>query len=186
MIANTLSKLPSGLASLPECQQALSSLLPGKIRTFSTYDFGREKDPANLSLLVPKEEAKVVVSQLRKRLGSGLVTYVGSGGEEVVIGKGSSQFDILRLARTDAANYDMLTEDLIKKLQDYHEQVGIDIYHAESDTIEFRLLTRPKDMAAFARDLYKFCPDIVDQGCESVEALEAEVKQRGEVFLWWD
>jgi hypothetical protein len=38
----------------------------------------------------------------------------------------------------------------------------------------------------FCKDLYKFCPDIVDQGVGSVAALEIVIEIAQEVFLWWD
>ena len=44
----------------------------------------------------------------------------------------------------------------------------------------------PDPLDAFCADLYEFCPDIVEQGCESVAALEEEIAAAGRVFLWWD
>ena len=80
----------------------------------------------------------------------------------------------------------METEDLVRKLQEYDAKYGIDIFHAETDTIEFRFRSLPEDLAAFCADLYEFCPDIVDQGVGTVEKLEEEVARTGTVFLWWD
>ncbi len=61
----------------------------------------------------------------------------------------------------------------------------IDIVRAETDTVVFGLVNVPRDLAAFAEDLYKFCPDIVDQGAGSIEALQENVAG-GRVLLWWD
>ncbi|KON98585.1 hypothetical protein AM501_17410 [Aneurinibacillus migulanus] len=105
---------------------------------------------------------------------------------EVVLGKGESQFDILRIAETDACNYDMMTEELIEKLQEYDRAFGIDITQAETDTVQFFLKNEPEDWKWFCKDLYDFCPDIVDQGCGNLEVLESEIKKRKAVFLWWD
>ncbi len=58
--------------------------------------------------------------------------------------------------------------------------------HAETDTVEFNLDRDPPDLAAFAADLYRFCPDIVDQGVGSVEELAVSIKITGAVELWWD
>jgi hypothetical protein len=49
-----------------------------------------------------------------------------------------------------------------------------------------RLLKLPADTQAFARDVYEFCPDIVDQGVGSVEAQEESIRDSGQVYLWWD
>ena len=54
--------------------------------------------------------------------------------------------------------------------------------------MDIQFETLPKDMDAFARDLYEFCPDLVDQGTgclhefldvvdETGEALTSESKQ---------
>jgi hypothetical protein len=106
---------------------------------------------------------------------------------EVVVGPGQSQFDILRIARSDAVNYGLETEDLVTRLQQYDRDVGISLLQAETDTIVFDLLREPADWAAFARELYAFCPDIVDQGgVDSVEELERQIRKERQVLLWWD
>jgi len=44
-----------------------------------------------------------------------------------------------------------------------------------------------EDLDSFAKDLYSFCPDVVDQGAGSHEALVQALKQsNGDVTLWWD
>jgi len=80
----------------------------------------------------------------------------------------------------------MGTEDLVRKLQSYDEAFGIDIIHAETDTIEFDLVGNSADFSDFAEELYKFCPDIVDQGVRTVAELEEQIVVTGRVFLWWD
>lgn len=92
----------------------------------------------------------------------------------------------MRLAATDACNHDLGTEELISKLEEYDEEHGIDVYLAETDTVEFALLSIPEDLPAFAADLYEFCPDIVDQGIGSVAELAEVVGAFGVVYLWWD
>jgi hypothetical protein len=80
----------------------------------------------------------------------------------------------------------MLTDHLVEKLTAYDKQFGIDIFHAETDTIEFRFARLPENLPMFCKDLYQFCPDIVDQGVGSLERLEEEIHFTCEVFLWWD
>jgi hypothetical protein len=80
----------------------------------------------------------------------------------------------------------MDTEDLIKKLQAWDREIGIDIFHAETDTIERVLARLPADLAAFANDLNEFCPDVVGQGVGSIEELEKAIRADRHVYLWWD
>jgi hypothetical protein len=166
------------------------------IREYSTTDFGREKNPHCLSIVVPEDDARELLKTLRAKLGEGFIAFIGTsrwlgaedleGSVEVVIGRGNTQFDILREAKSDACNYDMETEDLIKKLTEYDQNYGISIFHAETDTIEFELIDLPEDLLAFAEDIYQFCPDIIDQGDDSVEDLAETIEAMREVFLWWD
>jgi hypothetical protein len=59
---------------------------------------------------------------------------------------------------------------------------------AEGDAVDIQFQTLPEDMDAFVKDLYEFCPDLVDQGTgclhefldvtdESGEKLTPELKQ---------
>lgn len=185
----------SKILNLADAANRLSELSVSSLRPFSTFDFGRERDPDARSVLVLEEEAAFLVAEIREELGSNLLAFVGctrsltnppAKGSEVVVAEGKSQFDILRVARSDAANYDMNTEDLICKLQEYDTAYGIDIFHAETDTIEFRLQQLPQDLRAFCEDVYQFCPDIVNQGVGSVAKLEEEIARTRSVYLWWD
>lgn len=176
-------------------RQAFAQIGVTDIRPYSTRDFGRERYEGALSSILPEEEAKAELPELRKHLPTGTVAFVGTTrwlgdeqhtGAELVIGPGETQWDILRIANSDACNYGLDAEDLIAKLQTYDALTGISIFHAETDIIEFTILRNPPDMQAFAEDIYKFCPDTVDQGVGSVEALAERIDILGEVYLWWD
>jgi hypothetical protein len=181
--------------TMGDAVELLRTIGDADVRQYCCYDFGRLRDDAAISVIVPEDHARELLPTVRSQLGPGFVAYIGTtrwlgddrpDGVEVVIGPGNSQFDILRLARSDAINFGMETEDLIQKLQEYDEQFGIDIDHAETDTIEFRLLRKPGDVSGFARDVYEFCPDIVDQGVGTVPALEESIRRDNRVYLWWD
>lgn len=144
---------------------------------------------------IAQQNAEKLLKQLRSKLPAGYVAFVGTtnwlgtfkpNGVELVVGPGQDQFEILRHAQSDAANYDLSTEDLVQRLKSYDKEFGIDITHAETDTIDFDLLHVPDNIETFAEDLYEFCPDLVDQGCGSVAALVEDIRRRHRVQLWWD
>lgn len=181
--------------TVDQAAACLAQLSGKPVRPYSTVDFGREQNPAGRSVVVPAAQAAGLVAALRRALAPGWVAFIGCThslakdaprGSEVVVGPGDSQFAIVYLAQSDAANYDMDTADLVAKLREYHAGCGIDIVHAETDAIEFTLLTLPADMAGFCEDLYAFCPDVVDQGVGTMAALVAAVQESRTVYLWWD
>lgn len=181
--------------SLETAAQKLAEITQQSVNNFSTFDFGRQQNPTAKSVLVANNRARDILRQIRQELAPGLNAFIGTTRNlannesrlaEIVIFTGESQFDILRLAQTDAINFGLETEDIIAKLKTYDRQYGIDIFHAETDTLEFILKNTPQDLTVFCQDLYNFCPDIVDQGVGSIEELAEDIMMRGEVFLWWD
>ena len=188
--------LPTSKAmNLDDATARLSALAGKPARAYATRDFGREHNAAARSVVVREGVAPGLVEKMRHEIGPGLLAFIGctrsladppDTGNEVVVAPGDNQFDILRVAQSDAVNYDLGTEDLVRRLQEYDSKFGIDIFHAETDTIEFKCRSMPDDMPEFCRDLYDFCPDIVDQGVGTVEELEGEITRTGVVFLWWD
>ncbi|HCS51524.1 MAG TPA: hypothetical protein DIW81_08000, partial [Planctomycetaceae bacterium] len=129
--------------SLDDAAARLAEISRASIRGYSNYDLGRNRDPKAKSVIAPHDRSQQLVAELREELGPNLICFIGTtrwlgdeehDGDEIVIANGKSQFDILRVARSDAINYGMETEDLIKKLKEYDDQFGIDIFHAETDT----------------------------------------------------
>ena len=173
----------------------LAQVAAAPVRSFSTTDFGREQHAGARSVLVPEAAAERLLVQVRQKLGPGLVAFVGvtnslarpkPAGVELVVAEGRDQFDILRTAQTDGVNYDLDTEAIVKELQSWDREFGIDIWQAETDTVQLRLKTIPKDLASFAQRIHKFCPDVVDQGVGGVRALAKEIEKTKSVYLWWD
>ena len=125
-------------------------------------------------------------------------------------------FARIRRAGTAAPNYDLDTADIIARLTAWQATCSFAVVNAEADAVEIAFTTLPPDMDAFARELYDFCPDLVDQGtgCVAemldamddpspetkaliegvdfddegygVEILKREVQRDKAVTLWWD
>lgn len=184
--------------TVPTPQQAsalLHQISGAQVRPFSTRDFGREKFNGAISILVNKTKAEALLVAVRKKLPTGFVAFIGttrslskppSVGVELVIGLGNGPLDILQVAQTDAINYDMQTKDLQTKLAKWNKAYGIDVWQAETDTIQLRFVKMPRNIEAFAKEVYEFCPDIVDQGAGTQRALIQEMQQQKGVTLWWD
>ena len=180
--------------SLWEAGRALEKLAGSPPRPFMTFDFGRRKFPQAQSVLTDEDSARGWVDALQERLDGELVAFIGTTrsqeegeqGVEVVVARGETPLDILRLAQTDAANYDLSTEDIVTKLKELDRRYGIRIYAAQTDSVGFELRKQPADPRAFAEELYAFCPDLVDQGVGSVEQLAEYLKDHRDLHLWWD
>lgn len=106
--------------------------------------------------------------------------------EQFSVIKSDDQYDILRYSGTDGANYDLLPEDIIAKLKEWEERYPFEITGANLDWLEAELIDKGQDLSELAQQVYEFCPDVVDQGTGSVEALEKEMEAGRTLYLWWD
>jgi len=187
--------LQAQTSPLEQAARTLAEVSRTQVRAFSTQDFGREQYTEARSVLVPEADAPRMLELVRSKLPAGTVAFVGvtrnlaqpkPSGVELVVAEGRSQFDILRVAASDGINHGLQTEDLIRELMLWDSEFGIDIWQAETDTVQLRLKSLPRDISAFAKRVYKFCPDVVEQGVGSVAALQRAIEREKAVYLWWD
>lgn len=198
-VARTNLKMVSDIMQLdatPATREAINTLMVqtthGQLFRYATFDFGRARDENVSMVLVPEAEALTLQRKLTHALPQRWHCFIGStrwlgeekhdGMAELVAIQAESQFDCLRVARTDAVNHDLDTEDIIQTLQDYDRRFGIRIYSAETDSVGFMLLRLPKDLDAFAQELLEFCMDL-----EDVELIKEMIIASGNrIELWWD
>lgn len=173
----------------------LTNISGSQLRNYSTYDFGRQKDKNHHSIIVPYEKSLEIVASTREKIGPNILVYLNTTrwlgeekheGDEIVIVKSQDQFDSLKISRTNGTNHGLSTEDIIKKLKEFDKEFGIEIFSAETDKVGFALESWPIEMKVFCKELYKLCPDIVDQGSLDLETLEKQIRTNGQITLWWD
>lgn len=179
--------------TLDEAGNLLGTLAGHEVRPYATQNFGRDKNPEARSVIVPEKQSRRILAKFREQLPTGFVAFLGctssleSGaaeGDELVVAAGTTQFDILRHAQTDGVNFGLTTDDLIRTLQDIDQQYGIDIYHAETDSVEFKLKRLPDPLSEFCEELTDFCPDLLAE--DSLKDLERSIAKSSRVSLWWD
>lgn len=96
-------------------------------------------------------------------------------------------FDAIRKIGTSAGNYSLETEDIIDKLKEWDDKYGIEILGLEDDYVDVLFLKKSRiSYKELAQEIYEFCPDSVEQGTLTIEALEKELRKNRSIFLWWD
>ena len=148
-------------------------------------------DRPGLTVGLPEARALPAVRALRDLVGPGYVVFrshMGFGEEDdrVAVLRADDPFAPLTAIGTNGINYDLTTGHVIAKLREWNARFGLRITGASVDWVEAEIVRPPDDMLAFAREVYAFCPDVVDQGTGSVEALADEMRRTGTLFLWWD
>jgi uncharacterized protein DUF4253 len=144
-----------------------------------------------VSFGLDQNKTQRTITALRERLGPGYLVFKADQGygitpDSIGIVVSTDPFDILRVRSTDGINYDIDHDSVLALVRTWDRQYGLEITGAGLDWFEARFITPPADWLAFAKELYKVCPDIVDQGAESVEALADEMRRTNTLFCWWD
>ena len=117
--------------------------------------------------------------------GYNLFFYGGENGYLAVV-KGKSDTEILKWRQTNGINYGIDTDSIISKLQEWKSKCNFVLLGAGMDWLQIQFISHTFDWDEFAKEVYEFCPDIVDQGVGDFEKLAPEMKKMNGLFLWWD
>lgn len=109
----------------------------------------------------------------------------GYGPDKIAVLK-SDDYAYLAIIRTDGINYDLEHPQVMARYRLWNERYGLKLVGAGQDWLEAEFVNPPKDMQSFAEEVYKFCPDVVDQGTGDVQSLAREMASSKSVYLWWD
>jgi hypothetical protein len=86
---------------------------------------------------------------------------------------------------TNGDNYDIGTAGVIQWMKELELEQPFLLPEIGFDYMAGMFTSPVKDPPALARKMYQFCPDIVDQGVETVKALAREL-EKGKLYFWWD
>lgn len=198
--STTLSSNEEGLAEKIDFDKQVLMLVKketGKeLKQLNGYNLETdEKVPVKgMSFKVPQNKAIRLIYSLRTKLTSmGYLAFLTERNfgidrqeDEVGILKTTDEYEILRVQHTNGYNYDIEPEKIVSKLKEWDNRYQIEIIGAGLDWFEARFLKTPDNMTSFAKEVYEFCPDVVDQGSETVAKLAEEMSREKTIYCWWD
>ena len=136
------------------------------------------------------EDAAELVTTLQRLARAGEIPFVYdsamSEGATVAVMRAHDVYDVLRAAETNGNNYGIGTEVIIARLKQWDQSYGITFSGIGFDWVSVKLKRVPGDVLGLAREVYEFCPDVVDQGVGDVAALAGEIEETHTIYLWWD
>ncbi len=149
-----------------------------------------EKPNAIWSFTTEENARKLVLENLEKQRKNGNYIFISEIAHNEckigLTGSTSDPYKLMELAETNGANYDLDTSHIIEKYKKWDKEFGIIPIGIGFDFCECQIKNKNLDYKKLAKEVYEFCPDSVDQGTETVEALEEEIRRTGSIFLWWD
>ncbi len=161
----------------------------GELRPLDSL--GTPQAPRGVSFGLRQDQTRSTIARLRDRLGPGHLVFVSDRGygitpDSIGIITGTDPFDILRVRSTDGINYGIDADSVLRIVQAWDQRFSLQITGAGMDWFEARFIVPPTDWLAFAREVHAVCPDVVEQGTETVEALAKEMREANTLYCWWD
>jgi hypothetical protein len=96
------------------------------------------------------------------------------------------QFRVVKLVGTSGLNYDISNAAVIAWLRALEQEAPFVLTGIGDDHVEGRFTGRLADPESMAQRVYRFCPDVVEQGTGSVTGLATELRRRNTFYCWWD
>lgn len=163
----------------------------------ATFELISELSPAKLPMFRVDNGLAHVKTHQARFLAMGAYLFVADHGFErekdsVALAATTDQFEAIRLAGSDAANYGHDNAQVISWLRELDKSEPFVMTGAGLDYVEGYFKGPVRDPDSLARRIYSFCPDFVDQGiglAEKGEPHELIVKYfrtTREFFFWWD
>ena len=163
----------------------------------ATLELISELSPAKLPTFQVADGLPLVKAHQARFLAMGAYLFVAEHGfnlkkDSVALAATTDQFEAIRLAGSDAANYDHDNAQVIAWLRELDKAEPFVMTGAGMDYVEGYFTGPVRDPHTLARRIYSFCPDFVDQGiglAEKGEPHELIVKYfrtTREFFFWWD
>lgn len=145
-----------------------------------------------ISFGVPENKVSSTLEKLGPELASkGYYAFVaemnfGEEPDRIGVLRTRDQFEVVRARQTNGINYDIDNEAVVTRLRKWHKLYGIEVTGAGMDWVQFDLKRLPGDVGILAKEVYRFCPDSVDQGPGDVSTLADDIRESKQVYLWWD
>ena len=111
---------------------------------------------------------------------------IGNKLDNIGVLKTTDKYTVLKQIGTDGINHDITNDSLLSIIKSFDKKYSLELIGASGDWCEFIIHKEPKNWIQFAKEVYKVCPDVVDQGTETVEALADEMKKTKRLYFWWD
>lgn len=111
---------------------------------------------------------------------------IGNRLDAIGVLKTTDKYVVLKQIQTDGINYDITNDSLISIIKRFDKKYALELIGASGDWCEFIIHKEPVNWKIFAKEVYKVCPDVVDQGTGTLDALVKELQTTKRLYFWWD
>jgi uncharacterized protein DUF4253 len=197
-VLRTSWRVPSDFvapAAFPDAVRALERLAGGAATPLvGTDSVGDSLLTQGFAVSVPAARAeRLVVAAQPRFLERGFYLFrseqhfgIGGRADRVALFPRSDRYEILGLMGTNGWNYNIGPDSIVAWLEALERDHPFVLTGMGFDWVEGRFRSAIGDADALAQRLYAFCPDVVEQGTNTVDALARELSESQQLYCWWD
>ena len=93
---------------------------------------------------------------------------------------------MIKACGTDGGTCDLSTQRIIAWLRKLDKKLPFVLTGCGEDFVAGRFVKPIRNPLQLAESIYKFCPDVVEQGSGSTSRLADELARTQRFLLWWD
>ncbi|OCQ97280.1 hypothetical protein BCD64_20735 [Nostoc sp. MBR 210] len=112
--------------------------------------------------------------------------FDAEGPKQLCILPTTNKYDAIAVHQTNGCNYGVGPGYVVEWLQELEDTQPFILTLIAHDTLEGRFLTPIQDPEGLAASMYEFCPDIIDQGYQSMQKLVESLRSGDRLYFWWD
>lgn len=105
---------------------------------------------------------------------------------DIVIAPVSDQLELIKFVGTEPVNYGLSNEDVIEWFRKKQNEFEFDIIVADLSRIETVIKSDPESYDKLGKEIYEFCPDVIDQGHSDMDELVEYLETSKHMWFWWD
>lgn len=105
--------------------------------------------------------------------------------EQILVVPTRDPYTVLALIQPRAGEHEVGVFEMLAFLRRY-ESLQWELTGVGYDVISLKFGRLPDDMEAWAKELYAFCPDLIDQGFEDLAQMVEHLRQHHALRFWWD
>jgi len=105
---------------------------------------------------------------------------------DIVIAPVADQLELIKFVGTEPVNYGLSNKDVVDWFRKKQSEFDFDIIVADFSRIETKLKSDPKSYEKLGKEIYEFCPDVIDQGHSDMNELIEYLKTSKHMWFWWD
>ena len=98
----------------------------------------------------------------------------------------SDKYAVINACGTDGGTCDLSTRQIVAWLRKLDKKLPFVLMGCGHDFLTGRFLNPVRNALQLASSIEQFCPDVVQQGCGTVNRLAYELARTQRFVLWWD